>query len=129
MAQPPQATQAEIPPAAPGVCKTTFAVVCGAPAIVNRLLAAKRSFGPLKFSQLDLSAMKRAGFSTDQPGDRFINLNELVPSQVIRLLNFTKKQLKDVGFKYIWSRNSTVFAKFNNDSLVQIINSPGCNLM
>lgn len=104
--------------------KVTYAVVCRSPAIVNRILAAKRTFGPLKFSQLDASAMMRADLAVFQPGDPFINLNELLPLHVLHLLNEAKTRLKAAGFKHVWARNSTVFAKFSNNALVQIINSP-----
>lgn len=110
------------PPLVPN--KVTYAVVCRAPTIVNRILAAKRAFGPLKFSQLDAGAMMATGLAVFQPGDPHIIINELIPSDVLRLLNEAKTQLKAVGFKYVWTRRSTVFAKYADNALVQIINSP-----
>lgn len=108
----------------PGLVKTSFAVVCKDSATVSRLLAAKRSFGPLKFSQLNLQAPTDAGSNVGQPGDPFVNINELLPTHVIKLLREAKAALKAAGFKFIWVRNFTVFAKYSIDSVVQIINTP-----
>lgn len=118
-------TAAETEAAAPALemTKTPYAVVCKTPSIVHRILAAKRAFSALKFFQLDANALISAGLAVFQPGDPFINLNGLLPSHVLRLLNETKTQLKAVGFKYIWCRNSTEFAKFSDDAPVQIIYS------
>lgn len=104
--------------------RTTFAVVCSSQSIVRRLLGAKRSFGALKYSQLDKNILTNTDLAAGQPGDPLIHVNELLPSNVLKLLNDAKTQLKAAGFKYIWSRNLTVFAKFTSDSLVQIVNTP-----
>lgn len=104
--------------------RTTFAVVCRSFSVVSRLLAAKRSFGSLKFSQLDRRLFSNEVLSVEQPGDPIINVNELLPTTVLHLLKETKTRLKTAGFKYIWTRNLTVYAKFNDNSPIQIVNTP-----
>lgn len=104
--------------------RTAFAVVCSKPSTMSRFVAAKRSFGSLKYSQLDKGLLTHPDIVAGQPGDPTININELLPSNVLKLLNDAKTQLKPAGFKYVWSRDLTVYAKCTNDSLVQIINSP-----
>lgn len=104
--------------------KTTYAVVCKDSTIVNRLLSAKRTLGVLKYSQLDADALAGLGAAMGQAGDCIININELLPSHVLRLLADAKARLKAVGIKHIWARNLTVMAKYTDDSVVQIINTP-----
>lgn len=103
--------------------RITFAVVCSNSSIVSRLLAAKRSFGALKLSQLDRSSFPDEDLDAEQLGDPFININELLPSTVFHLLKESKIRLKAVGFKYVWTRNFIVYTKFKDDSVVQIINT------
>lgn len=114
----------EPPRREPVTTRTTFAVDCSKPSTLSRMLAEKRSFGSLKYSQLDKALLTHPDIVTGHPGDRVINVNELLPLNVLNLLNDTKTQLKPSGFKYVWSRDLTVYAKFTNDSLVQIVNSP-----
>lgn len=81
------------------------------PAVAKRLLAAKRSFGMLKFAQFDKDDPAVADLTTSQPENPIININELLPSNVLKLLNAAKTDLKEVGFKYVWCKNSMVLAK------------------
>lgn len=108
----------------PDATRATYAVVCSSQSTVNRMLAAKWSFGALKYSELDITALTNPDLVAGQPEDPLISINELLPSNIHKLLRDAKTQLKAVGFKFIWSRNLTVFAEFSNDSPVQIVNSP-----
>lgn len=104
--------------------KCTFAVVCKNRSILTRILSVKRSFGALTFAQLDISVLPTSDPGLNQSGKAIISLNELLPSAVLTTLRDTKAQLKPAGFKFIWTRNGTVYVKYANDSPVQIVNSP-----
>lgn len=103
--------------------RVSFAVPCKDHSTAARVLAAKRSHGPLKLSQLEANTCADIDIARNQPGDPTIHINELLPSYVFNLLTEAKTRLKGAGFKYIWTRNLTVYAKFTDDSPVQIVNS------
>lgn len=84
----------------------------------------QRTFAALKYSQLNADALGGLEAATGQPDDFIISISEMFPAHVLRLLAETKDKLKAVGFKYIWTRNLTVLAKYTDDSVVQIVNSP-----
>lgn len=81
------------------------------------MLSATRSFGSLKYSQLDKGLLIHPDIVAGPPGDPVLSINELLPSNVIKL-NDAKTQLKPVDFKYVGSRDLTVYAKYTSDSLV-----------
>lgn len=120
----PTVTNPQAPPVKLEAIKTTFAVVCKDHGVVARVLSAKRSHGIMRYSQLDATRLINPDLAAEQSGDPVININELLPSNVLKLLNGAKTQLKPAGFKHIWSRNSAVYARFSDDSLVQIVNTP-----
>lgn len=99
-------------------------MVCKDRGGVARMLAAKCSHGVLRYSQLDAATLTDPDLAQGQHGDLIINVNELLPSAVLKLLTEAKAQLKPAGFKYVWCRNTTVFAKHSDRALVQIINTP-----
>lgn len=110
-------------PPSPRRTKTTYTVVCKDSTVANRLLSAQRTFGVLKYSQLDADALGGLDAAAGQPGDPIIIINEMLPAHVLRLLADAKARFKPVGFKHIWTRNQTVLAKYG-DSGVQIVYSP-----
>lgn len=103
----------------PKPTKTTYAVTCKDHPTAARILAAKRAFGPLKLSQVITNPVALPA----QSGDPTINFNELLPTNILKLLSASKVELKNAGFKYVWVRNLTVYAKFREGSPVQTINS------
>lgn len=103
--------------------KSTFAVVCRDHGVMARLLASKRSHGVMRYSQLDSSCLTNLDPAAVQSGDPIINVSELLPSNVLKLLTDAKALLKPLGFKFIWTRNAKVCVKFANDSPIQLVNS------
>lgn len=86
-----------------------------------RPLSAKRTREALGYSKLDPTILSKRDIAAGQPEDPLINVNELLPSHVLKLLDDTKMQLKPEGFKYIRTRNFTVDVKFSNAAPVQIV--------
>lgn len=102
--------------------KSTFAVVCKDHGVVARILAAERSHGVMRYSELDPAGITNPDLAEEQPGNPIVNVNELLPSNVLKPLTEAETELKPAGFKYIWTRNFTVYVKFINDSPVQTVN-------
>lgn len=79
----------------------------------------KKAFGALKFSLLPPAAVK----TLEQSDYPTINLNEMLLLNVFKLLSEARTELRDLGFRHVWARNSTVYARFRDGSPVHIINS------
>lgn len=103
--------------------RTSFAVVLAEHSLLARILAAKRSFGMLRYAQINPALLSHPDLSTEQPGNPTINVNELVPTSTFKLLVAAKTALKAAGFKYIWCRDGTVYAKAHDSALIQIVNN------
>lgn len=103
--------------------KTTFAVVCKDNGVLARIVAAKRTHGAMRFSQLVSIGFFNQAVAAEQVGNPVINVSELLPSNVLKILTATRTQLKPAGFLYIWTRNGIVHVKYANDSPIQVINS------
>lgn len=104
--------------------RVSIAVECSNYSVVNKIIAAKKKTGSLNFSMLDKRLLSHEIVNFLSKREFNINVNKLLPANTFKLLGKTKKILKSVSTKYVWSSNGIVRAEINDHSIIYNISGP-----